>query len=120
MFEDAGRPGAADVLRRLLADSEQPDVEPSRTGGPRSVTNTGRLWRQARGDGEFAWVTPHVFRRTVGTAVAHSMDIESAAEQLGNTPAVARRHYVESKRVAPDVRGVLDGLGPAAGLKASG
>lgn len=26
-LEDAGRPGAADVLRRLLADSEQPDVE---------------------------------------------------------------------------------------------
>lgn len=42
----------------------------------------------------YEWVTSHVFRKTVGTALDEAeLPITAIADQLGNTPAVAERHY---------------------------
>ncbi|GAB2679228.1 site-specific integrase [Nocardia goodfellowii] len=68
---------------------------PSRKGTFRSPNNFGRTWRAARGT-EFAWVTPRTFRKGVATEVDQAFDDpERAARQLGNTTAVAKRHYID-------------------------
>lgn len=106
---------ALDAVRRQLdrdLPTDQDLLFPGRHGGPRSVNNMQTQWRSAR-EGGFEWVTPHVFRRTVGTAIAHEVDIESAAAQLGNSVPVARRHYVAERGEGPDARKLLDRrLGP--------
>lgn len=107
---------AAAALRRQLARDLPVDddhlVFPSRTGGPRMTANVRRQLREARGD-NFDWVTPHVFRKTVGTAVEREVDIEVAAGQLGHSrSATTRAHYVERARVGPDVRSVLERFAP--------
>lgn len=113
---------AAAVRRQLrlgLPADEQHLVFPSRTGGAREPNNVRRQFRQARGD-EFAWVTPHVFRRTVATAIARSEDIEAAAAQLGHAgPAVTRAHYVQRVDRAPDVRHVLEQFSPVTSTEKS-
>lgn len=40
---------------------------PDALGGWRDPSNLSRELRQARGGGEFAWVTNHVFRKTCAT-----------------------------------------------------
>ncbi|WP_067844481.1 site-specific integrase [Nocardia lijiangensis] len=81
---------------------------PSRVGTPRSPTNFGRIWRAARGT-EFEWVTPRTFRRGAGTEVDHAYDDpRRAARQLGNTEAVARKHYIDIPETVPDNRDVLE------------
>lgn len=106
---------AAAALRRQLARDLPTDedlVFPSRTGGPRSTANVRRQFRDARGD-DFEWVTPHVFRKTVATALERAADIETASAQLGHSgPAVTRVHYIEKTVVGPDVRHVLDQFAP--------
>ena len=57
-------------------------------------------------------VTPHTFRRTVGTAVARCMGAQAAADQLGHSsPEVTVRHYIERVRRA-DHRDVIEGMAP--------
>jgi integrase len=106
---------AAAALRRQIGRDLPTDddlVFPSRTGGPRSTNNVRRQLREARTDA-FDWVTPHVFRKTVATAVERSADIETAAAQLGHSgPTVTRVHYVEKTATGPDVRHVLDEFSP--------
>lgn len=53
----------------------------------------------------------HIFRKSVATAVAHSIDggIEDAAKLLGHTGTeTTRKHYVERAVRAPDVSAVLN------------
>lgn len=103
------------ALRRQLArdlPAEDGLVFPSRSGGPRTTHNVRRQLREARGD-DFDWVSPHVFRKTVATAIERSADIEAAAAQLGHAgPDVTRAHYVEKTGVAPDMRHVLERFSP--------
>nr|WP_194818015.1 hypothetical protein [Nocardia sp. XZ_19_385] len=81
---------------------------PSRVGTFRSPNNFGRTWRAARGS-VFAWVTPRTFRKGAATAVDHaSNDPERAARQLGNTTAVAKRHYIDRPETVPDNRETLE------------
>ena len=42
----------------------------------------------------YEWVTSHVFRKTVGTVLDEAgLPTTAIADQLGNTRAVAERHY---------------------------
>ncbi len=48
----------------------------------------------------YGWVTSHVFRKTVGTVIDEAgLSTTAIADQLGNTRAVAERHY-RKRRVA--------------------
>ncbi|AVL99774.1 hypothetical protein C6V83_05270 [Gordonia iterans] len=111
---------------RDLPSNELGLVFPSRDGGPRTTANTRRQFRDARStvvyvpDGKpdgpadmFDWVSPKTFRKTVATILADEVGMEAAAEQLGHTsPDIARKHYVQRKKVTGDVRHVLDRLAP--------
>ncbi|MFT4088259.1 MAG: tyrosine-type recombinase/integrase [Gordonia sp. (in: high G+C Gram-positive bacteria)] len=87
-------------------------IFPSAAGTLRSPENLRTQLRAARG-AEFVWVKPHSFRKTVATLVEREAGIAAAAGQLGNTEAVARKHYVEPSRQGPDVADVLEVLGPS-------
>ncbi|WP_433724495.1 hypothetical protein ACQP0C_27460 [Nocardia sp. CA-129566] len=90
---------------------------PSRVETPRSPTNFGRVWRAARGT-EFSWVTPRTFRRGAGTEVDRVYgDPGRAVRQLGNTEAVAKKHYIDIPQTAPDT-GTCSNDGPPAGKEA--
>ncbi|MDG3014150.1 tyrosine-type recombinase/integrase [Speluncibacter jeojiensis] len=86
-------------------------VFPSSSGTLRDPHNFRRQLRDARGD-QFAWVTPHSFRRTVATLIDRETSTEQAAAQLGHSgTAVTTRHYIEKAAEAPDLTQVLDRLG---------
>lgn len=106
---------AAAIARQIARDFPTDELGllfPSRAGGPRTVNNVERQWRSARGE-VFEWVTLHVFRKTVATAVERSADIETASAQLGHAGTeVTRRHYIQRAAVGPDVRHVLEALHP--------
>ena len=57
----------------------------SRDGKPLTTANVRRQLRHVLGGAEIEGVTPHMFRRTVGTAVNANANIELAAELLGHT-----------------------------------
>lgn len=84
--------------------SRDPDefILATRTGSMIQTNNLRRAIRRlerAAGVGPF---TPHAFRRTVGTTIAHGLDSAAqAAAQLGNTEEVARAHYIRSKNIGP-------------------
>lgn len=53
--------------------------------------------------------TPHTLRRSVGTLVAHECGLDAARDLLGHSdPSVTFRHYTGRRKIAPDVRHVLD------------
>lgn len=86
-------------------------IFPSTTGTLRDPHNVRRQWRDARGD-EFAWVTPHSFRKTVATLIDRESSEGDASVQLGHSgTAVTKRHYIEKAIEAPDLTAVLDQLG---------
>ncbi len=100
-----GTDGGTDTIADLKASGRPNPMRllfPSRVRTPRSPTNFGRVWRAARGT-EFAWVTPCPVRRGAGTEVDHAYDDPGrAARQLGNTEAVAKKHYIDSPETVPD------------------
>lgn len=102
---------ATDTLLKLSVDATATAddlVFPSAAGTLRDPHNVRRLWRDARGE-QFAWVTPHSFRRTVATVIDREATTEDAASQLGHSgTAVTRKHYIEKAASAPDLTGVLE------------
>lgn len=58
---------------------------PDAIGGWRDPTNLSRELREARGTGEFAWVTSHVFRKTCATLLDEGdLSARQIADQLGH------------------------------------
>jgi len=53
---------------------------------------------------ELTWPGWYALRRFHGTAVRKESNLKTAARALGNSEAVAERHYVRSDEVLPDVR----------------
>lgn len=107
---------AVDLLRTRAAEgiwgSGAQPVFPSATGTFREVSSVDKQWRKFRErHAEWSWVSPHTFRKTVGTAIERSTGLAAAASQLGHTSeAITRRHYVETPDLAPDQRAVLEAL----------
>ena len=112
--EDGRKAGVADqvvylppLLVRELAEAvrgRDPHefILATRTGTPPSPNNIRRSLRRIQANAGITPFTPHALRRTVGTAIARSMDsAASAAAQLGNTEEVARTHYIRPNNHGP-------------------
>jgi integrase len=63
-----------------------------------------RSIRAALEKAEVAWPGWYALRRFVGTEVRMHADSETSAKALGNSKAVADRHYIKPTTVLPDVR----------------
>lgn len=57
----------------------------------------------------FSDLEPHTLRRTVGTLLTHEAGVDVARDVLGHSdPSVTFQHYTGPRKVAPDVRDLLD------------
>jgi hypothetical protein len=86
---------ALDVIARRIeraASNIEGALFSSRTGNWKSPNNVRRQWRQARGDTALEWVTPHIFRKTVGTVVDRETDTKTAA-----APSYSRQNWREDR-----------------------
>ncbi|WP_182976867.1 tyrosine-type recombinase/integrase [Arthrobacter cheniae] len=87
-------------------------VFPSSTGTLRDPNNFRKQWRSARDELGFSWVTPHTFRKAVGTILAASEGMAAASAQLGHSSEqVTRTHYVQRVHDAPDMSQILQTFG---------
>lgn len=113
---------AADVIRRRLKVLEDKGMDEdhllffTRRDTPLAPNNVRRTLRKMLADAGLSHlkVSPHAFRRTSGTVIARATDAKTAAEVLGNTEEIARRHYIEpdepTTQTAPAVH--LQSLAP--------
>ncbi|MFD5863890.1 tyrosine-type recombinase/integrase [Agromyces sp. NPDC127015] len=94
---------AAAVRRRLAGACDlDPDslVFHSREGTPLSTANVRRQLRQVLERAGIGGVTPHLFRRTVATAVSDNASVELAAELLGHTDTkITVQHYIQRREL---------------------
>ncbi|WP_422934996.1 tyrosine-type recombinase/integrase [Sinomonas sp. P47F7] len=66
-----------------------------REGTPPTKNNVRRQLRHVMDLAEITWVTPHVFRRTVATAISAQAGVDLTAELLGHTdPKIAIQHCI--------------------------
>ncbi|MGV9794438.1 tyrosine-type recombinase/integrase [Gordonia sp. NPDC003422] len=105
------------LMRRKLAalPNAHGVVFPSAANTLRDPCNARDQWRAARDRlGLESWVTPHVIRKAVATAVASAKGADAAAEQLGHADdQVTRAHYIDRARRA-DHREVVEQFDPSA------
>ena len=105
---------ASDAVRRRLAKVGSMGLDDllfqSRDGTPLTTANVRRQLRQVLSGVGIDGVTPHMFRRTVATAVNDNASIELAAEMLGHTDTrVTVMHYIQrSELVNPATAALLD------------
>jgi integrase len=72
--------------RRRATSGGTGPLFPDNRGGWRDPSNLSRELRQARGSGEFAWVTSHVFRKTCATLLDEGdLSARQIADQLGHS-----------------------------------
>lgn len=104
----------ADAVRRRLATAGSMGLDSllfqSRDGTPLTTANVRRQLRQVLDGAGINGVTPHMFRRTVATAVNDNASIELAAELLGHTDTrVTVMHYIQRRElVNPATAALLD------------
>jgi integrase len=104
----------SDAVRRRLAKVGSMGLDDllfqSRDGTPLTTGNVRRQLRQVLEGAGINGVTPHMFRRTVATAVNTNASIELAAELLGHTDTrVTVMHYIQrSELVNPATAALLD------------
>ncbi|GEL16929.1 hypothetical protein PA7_07660 [Pseudonocardia asaccharolytica DSM 44247 = NBRC 16224] len=86
--------------RRIVdADGVRP-LFPDAHGGWRDPSNLSRELREARGSGEFAWVTSHVFRKTCAGVLHDSgLSPREIADQLGHANLRTLEHYIGRRAV---------------------
>lgn len=98
-----------DALTELISLSGMAGpVFANRAGGWCSLSSLRTDLREAL-PAELAWVTPHSFRRTVGTVVRDSLGPAAAQQQLSHTElSTTERHYLQRQTHGPDVRAALD------------
>jgi integrase len=105
---------AVDTLLRRHVNVPATDIDavfPSAAGTWRDPRNTRRTLDKVLDGTSLDWVTPHVFRKTVGTLISNEAGSERAAAQLSHKDdAVTKRHYIQPANVAPDSRAILDRL----------
>ena len=71
--------------RRMAASGGTGPLFPDSRGGWRDPNNLSRELREARGSGEFSWVTSHVFRKTCATLLDEGeLSARQIADQLGH------------------------------------
>ncbi|WP_415854886.1 tyrosine-type recombinase/integrase [Sinomonas sp. G460-2] len=89
----------AEAVRRRLARLEDPSLDAllfcSREGTPLTTNNVRRQLRHVMDLAGITGVTPHLFRRTVATAISAEAGVDLAAELLGHTdPKITIQHYI--------------------------
>jgi integrase len=87
--------------RRRLTSGGRGPIFPDSVGGWRDPSNTSRDLRNARGSGEFSWVTSHVFRKTAATEMDHAgLTARQIADQLGHSKvSMTQDHYLGRRAV---------------------
>ena len=90
---------AAEAVRRRLVRLEDPSLDAllfcSREGTPLTTNNVRRQLRHVMDLAGITGVTPHLFRRTVATAISAQAGVDLAAELLGHTdPKITIQHYI--------------------------
>lgn len=105
----------ADVLmrRRVASTSTSGMVFTSHAGTLRDPASVRVSWNRIRTKAGLGWVTPHTFRKTVATLIYAERDTRAAADQLGNSEGVTRKHYLPTVKAGPDARDILAALAPA-------
>lgn len=101
----------AEVLTQLYAvTGPSGTVLKNRASGLVSLSNIRSSLREALEPyPDLKWVTPHSFRRSVGTVVRDGLGIDAAQQQLGHLQReTTERHYAQWRNVGPDVRAALD------------
>jgi integrase len=84
-------------IRRRLKAGTGP-LFPAASGGWADPNNVNKRIRKAMDASGFDWVTSHVWRHTVGTLLDQAdLPVSEVAGQLGNTKAVAERHYIRRR-----------------------
>ncbi|MCL2803493.1 MAG: tyrosine-type recombinase/integrase [Micrococcales bacterium] len=103
---------AAVKFRLAVLEDESPDalVFSSRNGTPLTPNNVRRQLRHVLDMAGIEGVTPHMFRRTVATAVNESASVDLAAELLGHTdPRITVKHYIRrNEMVNPATASILE------------
>ncbi|MDQ0895777.1 tyrosine-type recombinase/integrase [Agromyces ramosus] len=102
----------AEAVRRRLAVTGDPDPESlvfcSREGTPLTTANVRRQLRHVLERAGIGGVTPHLFRRTVATAVNNNASVELAAELLGHTDTkITVQHYIQRRELVNPVTAEL-------------
>jgi integrase len=104
----------AEAIRRRLTRLDDPSLDAllfcSREGTPLTMNNVRRQLRHVLDLAGISGVTPHMFRRTVATAISNEAGVELAAELLGHTdPAITIQHYIRrNEMVNPSTAEMLD------------
>lgn len=104
----------AEAVRRRLTRLEDSSLDAllfcSREGTPLTTNNVRRQLRHVLDLAGISGVTPHMFRRTVATAINNEAGVELAAELLGHTdPAITIQHYIRrNEMVDPSTAELLD------------
>jgi integrase len=84
-----------------------------RKGQPIILDNLAkRVIRPALEEAKIEWHGWYALRRFLGTQVRKQSNLETMAKALGNSKAVANRHYDKSKEVLPDVRKAVNDAFP--------
>jgi len=94
----------AEAVRRRLATlvDSAPDalLFTSRNQTPLTPNNVSNKLRRVLSMADIVGVSPHMFRRTVATAVNENGTIDLAAKLLGHTdPRITMQHYVRRNEV---------------------
>ncbi|UOR02411.1 tyrosine-type recombinase/integrase [Leucobacter allii] len=104
----------AEAVRRRLTRLEDTSLDAllfcSREGTPLTTNNVRRQLRHVLGLAGISGVTPHMFRRTVATAINEQAGVDLAAELLGHTdPKITIQHYIRrNEMVNPVTAEMLD------------
>lgn len=97
-------------LSRMRDGSPDALLFSSREGTPLTTANVRRQLRHVLNLAGITGVSPHMFRRTVATAINEQANVELAAELLGHTdPRITIQHYIRrNEMVNPDTARLLD------------
>ncbi|MEV8183385.1 site-specific integrase [Specibacter sp. NPDC078692] len=107
---------AVEMLRKRQADTARSNdlglVFASSVGTIRDPNGFRKQWREVREALGYDWVTPHTFRKSVGTILANTQGIAAATAQLGHSDEkITSKHYVQKTHEAPDHTEVLQAFG---------
>jgi integrase len=99
--------------RRKLAAGPNGPLFASLDGGWLDSSNTINRLREALNAIGFAWVTSHVWRKTVATLLDETgLNVGEIADQLGNTRAVTEKHYIKRRSRNKKAAGALESIKP--------
>ena len=108
--------------RRRATSGGSGPLFPDSRGGWRDPSKLSRELRQARGSGEFAWVTSHVFRKTCATLLDEGeLSARQIADQLGHAKvSMTQDNYLGRRLTSRRTAETLDrALGSTLGWRGS-